>query len=262
MFSKKLQIKIHDYYINYYKNDCSLKDFERRAKNRLNEEKDEERKLNKLEKIIGEDFNNKKHFIFGAGTGGLWIVLAKKYNSFVWWIEPNKEAFQILTKKFKETKIKTWDFKNEWWENLSFESNYFDICHCYTVLEHVSGIEVCIDEMIRIIKPWWKIYIHTPNYKFPYEWHYKIMFPTFLPKFLIKIYLLILWKSPRFLNTLNFVTEKSINKILVKKQNIIRYRIYKPKIIKNIIEKILFWLFFIYPHQEIIIMKKEAKFFN
>ena len=116
--------------------------------------------------------------------------------------------------------------------------------------------------MVRLIKPGGKIYINTPNYSFPYDGHYKIFLPTFLPKIFGYLYLIILRKSYKFLKTINYVTEKELNKILVRKNNITWLRVYKPKneSSNNLAGLLCNWLIFknfIYNAQEIIIIKNN-----
>ena len=260
MYSKELTKKIEKYYTRYYEDECCLKDYVLRAKNRINEEENELIKINDIQKTLGLNFEGQKHFVFGAGTGGLAVVLNKNFNCEVFGIEPDNDEFEIIQNKCSEVGIDKNNFKKEFGENLAFDDNQFDFVHCFTVLEHVQDVEKCIDEMIRITKPGGKIYINTPNYSFPYEGHYKIFFPTFLPKFIGYIFLIVLGKSPKFLKTINYITERSVNSILVRKKNIIWMRIYKPKnkINNSLLDYLYNWFIFkkfIYNKQEIVITK-------
>ncbi len=243
-YSQELKTKIVDYYENYYKS-CGLKDFKERAKSRLIEEQGESEKMKELQKILGVNFDSsQKHFIFGAGTGGLSVVLAKEYGCSVFGIEPDEQEFEIIQQKLKELNLPIDNFKKEFGEKLSFAENQFDVVHCFTVLEHVKNVKQCLEEMVRIARPGGLIYINTPNYSYPAERHYKIIYPTFLPKFFGKIYLALRGKPIKFIDSINFLTEKKINRILLNIPNIIFYRIYRPGKFK-----------FAYPNQEIIIRK-------
>jgi len=260
-YSQELQNKIISYYKNYYKS-CGLKDFKQRAENRLNEENTETQRIIDLENILNKKFiPNQKHFDFGAGTGGRAVALAKQYNVNVYGIEPCKQEFEILQQKCREAGINKDNFKQEYGEQLSFQSNEFDFVHCFTVLEHVSNIEKCVGEMLRITKPGGFIYINTPNYRFPEERHYKIVFPTFLGKTLGYLYLLLRRKPLGFLKSINFITEKGLNKILNKQNNIHWQRVYRPleksKGSFSFLLNFFKFKLFIYPNQEIIIKKYE-----
>lgn len=260
MYSKELIEKIEKYYTRYYKDECCLKDYALRVNARVQEGKAESIRMNELQKTLGLNFQGQRHFIFGAGTGGLAIILNKNFSCEVFGIEPDKDEFEIIQGKCEEIGIDKNNFRNEFGEKLSFGDNEFDFVHCFTVLEHVQDVEKCIDEMIRITRPGGKIHIVTPNYSFPYEGHYKIIFPTFLPKFFGYLYLIALGKSPRFLKTINYITEKNVNKMLMREKNITWFRIYKSreKAGNSFFGFLYNWVVFerfIYNIQEIIIIK-------
>lgn len=228
IYSDNLKNKIIAYYESYYKS-CGLKDFKERASERLLEEQAEKEKMENLQQVLGFSFEpSQKHFIFGAGTGGLAISLAKEYGCSVFGIEPDNQEFEIIQQKLKEQNLPIDNFKQEFGEKLSFLGNQFDVVHCFTVLEHVKNVKQCLEEMIRIAKPGGVVYINTPNYSYPAERHYKIMYPTFLPKFLGKIYLFLRGKPTKFIDSINFLKEKKLNKILLAIPNIIFYRVYRP----------------------------------
>ncbi|MFA6427527.1 MAG: class I SAM-dependent methyltransferase [Candidatus Magasanikbacteria bacterium] len=256
-----IQKKMMEYYSHYYRDICSLRDWRQRAEQRLHEEEREKMELREREKILSMKFTeHQKHFVFGAGTGGLVVALQQNYSCEVFGIEPSEAEFEIIQEKCKRHNIPLENFRKEFGENISFDSNQFDVVHCYTVLEHVDDVERCMDEMIRIVKPGGLIYMNTPNYRFPYERHYKIVFPTFLPKIFGRLYLFLMRRRTSFLSTINFVTEKSINKILVRKKNIVWYRLYRPfnnpKSRLNFLYNFLLFKLFVYPNQEIIISKQ------
>ena len=259
-YSQNLQNKIVAYYEGYYQS-CGLKDFQERAKSRLNEEARDEKKLEILKSIFNFDFTNKKHLIVGAGTAGLGVALKQKYNGEVFGIEPSSEEFEIIKGKCQEAGLNFSNFKKEFAEKISFSDNFFDFVYCITVIEHVVDVEKSIEEMIRVLKPGGFLYIETPNYKFPVEKHYKIIFPTFLPKFLGKLYLVMRGKPTDFIGSINFLTENKVNKILANQENIKWLRIYQSnflstkKGVKGFLLKILTKKLFIYPEQEIIIQK-------
>lgn len=249
-----------EYYTKYYRDDCSLPDWKSRSLERLDEEKKEKNRVEILCKNFNFNFFGKKHLIIGAGTGGLAVCLKKDYNSEVFGVEPNSEEYEIIKLKCLENNIDIGNFYKAYGEDLLFDNESFDYVHCYTVLEHVTNIEKCIDEMIRVVKPDGRIIINTPNYSFPQEKHYKIYFPTFLPKFFGYLYLIILRKNYHFFSTINMITEKDLNKILIRKSNINWIRFYASKTRDkgraSWLVNYLFFSKFIYPQQDIIIFKK------
>lgn len=280
-YSPELQRKIVNYYAKYYRDLCGLPDWKMRVEKRLHEEEYEVKRIERLQSLLNKKFTSdpasakasssakasadrstgkQKHFIFGAGTGGLGITLSREYGCDVYGIEPDKEQFDIIQEKCRVTGINPKNFKCEFGEKLSFDNDQFDVVHCFTVIEHVEDVEKCIQETIRIVKPGGFIYINTPNYIYPYEGHYKIIFPTFLPKVFGYLYLMMLGKPWRFLKTINFVTERSLNKILNRQKNIEWMRVYKPleKKKQSFLFDFIKHKMFIYPDQEIIIKKSLA----
>lgn len=229
MMSEGLKQKMIKYYTKYYRDDCSLPDWKERVDNRLHEEVLEKERMNQLQQVLGISFNNQKHCIIGAGTGGLATVLRKSYNCDVYGVEPSDEEFVIIQKRCIEEGINPNNFKKEFGEQISFFDNTFDFVHCFTVLEHVQDVEKSIREMVRIVKPGGRIYINTPNYRFPYEPHYKIFFPTFLPRWCGVLYLRLLNKSSVFLKTINYITEHQVNTILHRQNGIFWMRLYHPE---------------------------------
>lgn len=258
----QLQNKIIFYYEKYYQS-CGLADYKKRARARLQEEELDSERMKYLQELLNITFREgQKHFIMGTGTGGLAIILFKEYKCDIYGIESCEKQFEIIQEKCREVGINPSNFKQEFGENLSFEDNQFDMVHCFTVLEHVQNVEKCVREMIRITKPGGIIYINTPNYKFPREGHYKITFPTFMPKIFGYLYLVVRGRPYQFLKSINFITERQLNKILSKQQGIYWFRIYKPFEREKGRLRYLFFNFlkfnlFIYPNQEIIIRKKE-----
>lgn len=258
--ASQIKNKLTEYYTKYYRDDCSLPDWKSHVESRLNEEEIDRKKMKILRDNFGFDFYGKKHLIVGAGTGGLAVCLKKDYQADVFGVEPNREECEVIKIRCEENKINPNNFFMAYGEDLPFENESFDFIHCLTVLEHVNNIEKCIDEMIRVLKPTGKIIIDTPNYSFPQERHYKIYFPTFLPKFFGHLYLILLGKNHHFFSSINMLTEKGLNKILIKKANIGWFRIYfskkKDKGKMAWLTNYLYFKKFVYPQQDIIIFKK------
>jgi len=255
-----LREKIKEYYTGYYRDDCPLPDWEVRVEARVKEDALEAVRMKKLEKLLDVSFSGQRHCIIGAGTGGLAVVLAKEYGVDVYGVEPSREEMDIIRLQCKTANISEDHFREEPCETLSFEDNMFDVVHCFTVLEHVEDIDTCLDQMIRVTKPGGKIYISTPNYAFPYERHYKVPFPTFLPKWVGALFLRILGRSPAFLKTINFVTERQTQRLLFRKKGIVWYRLYKPHAgASGRFGKVWDWLIFrrgMSMNQDIIIRKR------
>jgi len=96
-------------------------------------------------------------------------------------------------------------------ESLPFRNGFFDLVVSNAVLEHVGDIGETIQEMYRVLKPNGKIYHEIPNYLFPVEPHYKIVWLPLMPKGLGRIYAKLRGKNPHFLNHLNYTTPSKVN---------------------------------------------------
>lgn len=256
--NKILEEKLIAYYTHYYRDECCLSDYAQRVQNRLTEENNDFERLIKLEKWLGWNFYHKKHFIVGAGTAGLAVVLHQRYQGKVFGIEPSSSEMAIIKLKCQEYGLPLENFKQEFGEQLSAPSNSFDFVYCITVLEHVQDVEKCLAEMIRITKPGGKIYINTPNYAYPYEGHYKIYLPTW-SKFLSRWWLRTMGKSDQFLKTINLFSANDLDRLLQKQAGIIWQRIYEPlELSGGFWGPLLNYLKFernIYPGQNIVITK-------
>lgn len=224
--NKNLEEKLINYYTHYYRDECCLTDYTQRVQNRLQEENNDHEKLVKLEKWLGWDLHNKKHFIVGAGTAGLAVALYQHCQGEVFGIEPSVAEMEIIKLKCQEYGLPAENFKQEWGENLSAPSDTFDFVFCITVLEHVQNVEKCLQEMIRITKPGGRIYINTPNYAYPYEGHYKINLPTW-SKLLSRWWLKAVGKSDQFLKTVNLFSANDLDRLLQKQAGIVWQRIYE-----------------------------------
>lgn len=215
-----------DYYTDLYKNSLNLKDYKERVISRLGEEEIEHNRLNRLSQVLNFTFGpGQRHLIIGTGTGGLAVELHRQ-GCLVYGVDPDLKANAIVKLKAQEVGMDENKFYSSGAESLPFSSQYFDFIHCFTVLEHVNKVEKTIQEMIRVTKPKGRIYINTPDYRYPYERHYKLLYPTFLPRTLGYFYLFLRRKPIKFMKGINYVNEKNINKLLYS-NNVTWFRIYK-----------------------------------
>ena len=216
---KKINEKILKYYKSYYLNELGLPDWKQRAANRLIEEKTFSSKI--FDEILSKiqfNFKNKKILVNGCGTGGELIHTSKVLKSDAYGIEPNEKALEICNMKAQLFGIDKGRVINAVAENLPFEDNTFDFVYCYTVIEHVQNVEMAIDEMIRVTKKNGYIYINAPDYRQFTERHYKVHLPMFLPKWINKIFLRLQGRPTDFLDSLQLVNKKQLEKIFNRKK--------------------------------------------
>jgi ubiquinone/menaquinone biosynthesis C-methylase UbiE len=204
-FIVKLEEKIWNYYRKYYHVELGLPDWEDRIKSRLKEQQSFGAPMvSRLEAFFNIDFRDKKVLVVGAGTGAELFFLAQR-GAQAYGIEPNPEAIEILVEKAVDANVPRERISLGFAESLPYGDCEFDFVYCYTVLEHVQDVKKSISEMLRVCKPGGRIFLETPNYRMPYEPHYKLFMPTFLPKPLLRLYLLVRGRPTEFLNSLNFI---------------------------------------------------------
>lgn len=202
--TEALDKALFDYYTRYYRDTLGLPDWETLAQARTHEEDDEERRITRLEQLIGS-LRGKHVLSVGCGTGGF-AVVAARHGATVEGVEPDEPAVTIAKEKAKRYGLNPDKFIVGVAEKLPYDDNSFDLVHCYTVLEHVASVERSIKEMLRVMKPDGRLYVHSPNYLHAYEGHYKILWPPLLPKPLGHVYLKARGRPSAFLNTINYLT--------------------------------------------------------
>lgn len=209
----QLESLLRQYYENYYRKDLSLVDWRERIESRLNEEQGfAEPNIRKVEEWMGVNFAGQRVLIVGAGTGAESVVLHQR-GAEVYGIEPYDKALEILQLKATLHNIPAERFQQAVAEKIPHPDESFDFVYCYTVLEHVQNVPASIDEMLRVCKTGGLVYIQTPEYRFPYEGHYKIKRIPFSPRWLTALQLRLSGRSPAFLRTVNFVTAPQLNRI-------------------------------------------------
>lgn len=204
---------MRQYYENYYRKDLTLRDWRERIEYRLDEESIfAERQIQNIESWMGVDFAGLRVLIVGAGTGAESVVLHQR-GAEVHGIEPYDKAMEILHLKADLHGLPRERFQQAVAETIPHPDESFDFVYCYTVLEHVQDVAASIDEMLRVCKTGGLVFIQTPDYRFPYEPHYKIDRPAFSPRWLTALRLRLNGRSAAFLNTVNFVTAPQLNRI-------------------------------------------------
>lgn len=99
-------------------------------------------------------------------------------------------------------------------EQLPFPDSSFDCVTTYQTLEHVQDVGKVIREIIRVIRPEGGIHIHCPDYRGTFEGHYRLPWLPLLPKSLARVYLGILGKPIKGLESIHYVTRRNIIRTL------------------------------------------------
>lgn len=227
ILAKQIGRLMRDYYADYYRDQLGLKDWEVRVESRLREEDNLAKpNLDKVQNWIGLDFAGKQVLVVGAGTGAESVVLHQR-KAKVFGIEPFAPAFEILQLKSKKYGIPSGRFHQATAEKIPFDDDYFDLVYCYTVIEHVQNVEKSIDEMIRVCKVGGIVFIQTPDYRFPYEGHYKASRIPFSSKWLTYLQYKLAGKPVKFLRSVNFVNARNLDRIFMKR-NVLTTRVNPP----------------------------------
>lgn len=225
----KLERAMRAYYRHYYKEQLGLVDWEARIENRLEEEHIfAEPQIARVEDWLGISFKGLKVLVVGAGTGAELVVFHKR-GAEVHAVEPDPDGHSILQLKAKLHGISSGRVHDAAAEEIPYDDNSFDFVYCYTVLEHVRDVEKSVGEMIRVCKIGGMIFIHTPDYRFPYELHYKSDRIPFSPRWLTLIQFWLQGKPVKFLRTVNFLTAPELDKIFLR-FDVVTLRVFQPLI--------------------------------
>lgn len=226
-YPQVLRDAIFEYYKKYYLDQLGLPDWVERAERRLNEEENFGMPIvKKVADWMNLTFAEKKVLVVGAGTGAETFAL-HRLGAEVHAIEPDFAAVDILFQKATVHELATDHVKQGVAEILPFDDNQFDFVMCNTVLEHVADVAKSVSEMVRVCKIGGLVHIQTPEYRFPYEGHYKSARIAFSPKWMTILLFWLQGKPIRFLFSVNFVTAPSLDKLLMR-HDVTVYRILLP----------------------------------
>jgi 2-polyprenyl-3-methyl-5-hydroxy-6-metoxy-1,4-benzoquinol methylase len=213
VLAEKITMLMREHYTHYYLDRLGLPDWERRVETRLSEDENVLRFITWVETWFNEHFREgKKVLVVGGGTGAEFIALSKR-GCGVYAIEPNQQAVKIGQLKARLLGVDPARFMQGYSEELPFASNTFDFVWCLTVLEHVQDVRMCISEMIRVTTHLGRVFIVAPDYRQFYEPHYKITMPMFAPKWILRLWLLLMGRPVEFLSTLQLINSKFLTNI-------------------------------------------------
>ena len=159
---------------------------DKKIRQRIFEEKLFDDLIDKLERRF-PGLHSYRILEIGSGTGGLSVALALT-GAKVFGIEPSSFGVTASMERAKRYSNSSAYFCMGKAESLPFKNEFFDLVVSSAVLEHVGDIEETLREMFRVLRPGGKIYHEIPNYSFPMEPHYKILWIPLMPKGMGKIY--------------------------------------------------------------------------
>ena len=142
----------------------------------------------------------------------------------VYGIDPEEWKHTVIAMKIKEYKYPP-EYLSKFYkgvgEYLPFPDNSFDCVSTYQTLEHVQNPKQVISEMLRVTKALGGIHIQCPDYLGTFEGHYRIPWLPLFPKRIAKIYLQMIGRPTKGLDTIQYVTKTKNKKFIhcIEKKN-------------------------------------------
>ena len=119
------------------------------------------------------EFENKLVLDAGCGLGGKSVCYAQKGCQHLYGVDMDPRHIQLSDEFAKEKGVENVTFQIESLEDMSFESNTFDLIFLNGVLEHIvrDKLKPALAELRRVLKPGGKILIEFPPWSSPYAAH-------------------------------------------------------------------------------------------
>lgn len=174
--------------------------------------------FSEVNRFYSVDFKNKTMMEIGAGVGTLPIVARKDFGIAAFGLEPSGEEFApfkpISAMLLKENALPGDIITEGVGEAIPCQDASFDLVYSTNVLEHVKDPEKVIREAVRILKPGGFMQFVIPNYFSFWEGHFGLVWPCLLNKRLAKIYVRLMGKDPRYVDSLQLVNYFQIKRIM------------------------------------------------
>jgi ubiquinone/menaquinone biosynthesis C-methylase UbiE len=146
----------------------------------------------------------------GAGCGAQLMSAARDFGAHAVGVEPGDEEFPAninLGRAFFASMGMSPTLVDAPGECLPFADNTFDAVFSFNVLEHVNDPARMLSEAVRVLAPGGTAFILAPNYGSFWEGHYSIPWIPHMPRPMARLFVKIFRRSPKYVDTLNFVTE-------------------------------------------------------
>lgn len=210
MDDSKVREKISGMLKRHYREELGLPNWKQEVEEGL--KRPLEQNLIRLQRYI--ELKGKRVLDVGCGLGHFTISFLQQ-GAWVVSIDPCIDSIQVA-KEWSENEFGQSLLCISKGEYLPFKTGTFDIVFSHFTLEHVQNVDLVIAEMVRVLKPLGLCVINAPNYLFPLEQHYRLLWVAYLPRWLANRYLILRGRNPLFLDTINKVTPFMIKKSLYK----------------------------------------------
>lgn len=165
---------------------------------------------------IGGEVPEKVRILDMACGCGTFVNLGLLNGLSVWGIEPEDWKHTL-----NRMKVDVYEYPINWkdryiksvGEALPFSNNSFDYVSSYQTIEHVQDIQLCLEEMIRVLRPKGALFLYAPDYRGTYEGHYRLPWLPLFPRSLAQFYLKVLRRPKEGLEAINYVTSSSLKRM-------------------------------------------------
>lgn len=141
--------------------------------------------------------NAKEWNVLDVGSGdGNFAFAIEKFVKKVVAVEPDEMQYKMSVEKKKKNKSKVVLHKSLI-EKLSTADN-FDLVLCLTIFEHMPNPIESFDKIFKLMNKGGVIYLTVPNKLWPYEYHYNLLFLSWLPLSLANFYVRIMKRGNSF----------------------------------------------------------------
>jgi len=178
-----VQAALADYYTAYYRDTLGIPGWRNLVAVRLDDTAYEGQRLAALERAVGP-IRGRRLLNVGCGTGGF-NVLAEEVGAEVWGVDESAAAVAIARARMRRGERALHAVA----ETLPFPDASFDLVYCYAAIEHVEDARRSLQEMVRVMRPDARLYLHTNDRRSCFEGHYKVFWLPWLPAALARLYL-------------------------------------------------------------------------
>lgn len=196
-------------YFNDYLGQVTGLTFDKYLQDTLSFKRAEEQVCILKEKIPG-DIENKRLLEIGSGFGVFVANSILDHDIAAYGVEPDGLNLEVSKEILSSLSLSPDIISADQAESLHFEDNSFDIVYSSNVLEHVRDPKKVFEESIRVLKPGGYMVFVIPNYASWWDGHYGVIWLPNMPKYVAKLYVRMLGRDPRFINSLQLVTLRQI----------------------------------------------------
>lgn len=200
--------RLEAYYAAYYRDALGIPGWRALVDVRLDDAAYEQRRLRRLETVLGWPVAGRRLLNVGCGTGGFNAV-AEQAGAGAWGVDSALEAVTIAAARCRTGRIAAAAA-----EALPFPAGAFDVVYCFSTLEHVADARRSVAEMVRVLRPGGRLYLHTPSRWAGFEGHYKLPWVPGLPGWAAGAYLALAGRPRAFLRTLRPLSERQCRRML------------------------------------------------